>query len=160
MTKNVCNFGIFQSSLMVFAMACYFDQWVYKFLDSCLTWNKGKICKVMSKKSKRVKLVTLLKCGRKEFVDFWEKRSKFLDMVRMASRGCQLDNFQRSLNFPNLKFQRVEMDNMSPILLIRNMVVHGLLNRWTDIFILPRTAWGGPFNPYNNTQPHSIFVKL
>ena len=38
----------------------------------------------------------------------------------MASRGCQLDNFlfQRSLNFPNLKFQRVDMDNMRPILLI------------------------------------------
>ena len=37
---------------------------------------------------------------------------------------------------------------------------HGLLNRWTDIFILPRSPWGGPFNPYNVTQTHSIFVKL
>ena len=37
---------------------------------------------------------------------------------------------------------------------------HGLLNRWTDIFFLPRTAWGGPFNPNNATQTHSIFVKL
>ena len=119
MTKNVCNFGIFQSSLMVFAMA-YFDRWVYKLLDFCLTWNNGKICKVMSKKVKRVKLVTLFKCGRKEFVDFWEKRSKFLDLVRMASRGCQLHNilFQRTLIFPNLKFQRIEMDNIRPILFI------------------------------------------
>ena len=39
-------------------------------------------------------------------------------------------------------------------------ISHGLLNRWTDIFILPRTAWGGPFNLYNITQTHSIFVKL
>ena len=28
----------------------------------------------------------------------------------------------------------------------------------TAIFDLP--AWGGPFNPYNVTQTHSIFVKL
>ena len=115
MTKNVCNFGIFP---IVFDGFCNGLFWsmsrVYKFLDFCLTWNNGKICKVMGKKSKRVKLVTLFKCGRKEFVDFWEKRSKFLDMVRMASRGCQSDNFlfQKSLNFPNLKFQRVEIDNI------------------------------------------------
>ena len=38
--------------------------------------------------------------------------------------------------------------------------VHGLLNRWTDIFILPRPAWGWDFNPNNATQTHSIFVKL
>ena len=38
--------------------------------------------------------------------------------------------------------------------------IHELLNRWTDIFILPRTARVGPFNPYNTTQTHSIFVKL
>ena len=37
---------------------------------------------------------------------------------------------------------------------------HGLLNRWTDIFILPRTPWGEAFNPNNATQTHSIFVKL
>ena len=37
---------------------------------------------------------------------------------------------------------------------------HGLLNRWTDIFILARTAWGEVFNPNNATQTHSIFVKL
>ena len=37
---------------------------------------------------------------------------------------------------------------------------HGLLNRWTDIFFLPRPAWGEAFNPKNATQTHSIFVKL
>ena len=42
----------------------------------------------------------------------------------------------------------------------QHSLIHGLLNRWTDIFILPRTAWGGPFDPYNITQTHSIFVKL
>ena len=28
----------------------------------------------------------------------------------------------------------------------------------TAIFDIP--TWGGPFNPYNVTQTHSIFVKL
>ena len=28
----------------------------------------------------------------------------------------------------------------------------------TAIFDLP--TWGGPFNPYNVTQTHSIFIKL
>ena len=28
---------------------------------------------------------------------------------------------------------------------------------WTAIFEIP--TWGGPFNPYNVTQTHSIFVK-
>ena len=37
---------------------------------------------------------------------------------------------------------------------------HGLLNRWTDIFFLPRTSWGLAFNPNNAAQTHSIFVKL
>ena len=37
---------------------------------------------------------------------------------------------------------------------------HGLLNRWTDIFILPRPAWGLTFNLNNGTETHSIFVKL
>ena len=37
---------------------------------------------------------------------------------------------------------------------------HGLLNRWTDIFILLRPAWGLAFNPNNVAQTHSIFVKL
>ena len=37
---------------------------------------------------------------------------------------------------------------------------HGLLNRWTDIFFLPRTSWGLAFNPNNAVQTHSIFVKL
>ena len=37
---------------------------------------------------------------------------------------------------------------------------HGLLNRWTDIFILPRTPWGLTFNPNNGTKIQSIFVKL
>ena len=37
---------------------------------------------------------------------------------------------------------------------------HGLLNRWTDIFFLPRTSWGLTFNPNNAEQSHSIFVKL
>jgi len=37
---------------------------------------------------------------------------------------------------------------------------HRLLNRWTDIFILPWPAWVGAFNPNNATQTHSIFVKL
>ena len=40
------------------------------------------------------------------------------------------------------------------------MIAHGFLNRRTDIFILPRTAWGLTFNPYDITQTHSIFVKL
>ena len=37
---------------------------------------------------------------------------------------------------------------------------HGLLNRWTDIFILPRPYWGHAFNPNNATQTRSIFVKF
>ena len=39
-------------------------------------------------------------------------------------------------------------------------LIHGLLNRWTDIFFLPRTSWGLAFNPNNAAQTHSIFVKL
>ena len=37
---------------------------------------------------------------------------------------------------------------------------HGLLNGWTDIFFLPRPAWGEgveAFNPNNATQTYSIF---
>ena len=41
-----------------------------------------------------------------------------------------------------------------------DMVKHGLLNRWTDIFILPRTPWGLTFNPNNGTKIQLIFVKL
>ena len=36
---------------------------------------------------------------------------------------------------------------------------HGLLNRWTNIFILPWPASGNAFNPNNATKTHSIFVK-
>ena len=39
-------------------------------------------------------------------------------------------------------------------------VTHGLLSRWTDIFILPRPACGVTFNLNNGTETHSIFVKL
>ena len=39
-------------------------------------------------------------------------------------------------------------------------IKHGLLNRWTDIFILPRTPWGLTFNPNSGTKIQSIFVKL
>ena len=37
---------------------------------------------------------------------------------------------------------------------------HGLLHRWTNIFILPRIPWGEAFNPNNTTQSHSIFVNF
>ena len=37
---------------------------------------------------------------------------------------------------------------------------HGLLNRWTDIFILPLPAWGPSFYLNNGTETHSIFLKL
>ena len=37
---------------------------------------------------------------------------------------------------------------------------HGLLNRWTDIFILPQTPWGLTFNPKHGTKTQSIFVKI
>jgi hypothetical protein len=33
----------------------------------------------------------------------------------------------------------------------RTLTNHGLLNRWTDIFILPRPALGWAFNPNNAT---------
>ena len=39
-------------------------------------------------------------------------------------------------------------------------LAHRILNRWTDIFILPWPAWAEAFNPNNATQTHSIFVKL
>ena len=45
-------------------------------------------------------------------------------------------------------------------LVLGSRVVHGLLNRWTDIFFLPQPAWGEAFNPNNATQTHSIFAKL
>ena len=53
-----------------------------------------------------------------------------------------------------------EDQDWKPEIPFGNVRMHELLNRWTDIFILPRTAWGGPFNPYNITQTHSNFVKL
>ena len=31
---------------------------------------------------------------------------------------------------------------------------HGLLNRWTDIFILPRPTWGLTFNLNNGMETH------
>ena len=46
------------------------------------------------------------------------------------------------------------------ILLRETDFSHGLLNRWTDIFILPRPEWGEDFNPNNFTQTRSIFIKL
>ena len=45
-------------------------------------------------------------------------------------------------------------------LLYIDYIINGLLNRWTDIFIMPWPAWGEAFNPNNATQTHSIFVKL
>ena len=38
---------------------------------------------------------------------------------------------------------------MSSQILLAGTFNHGLLNRWTDIFILPRTPWGLTFNPNN-----------
>ena len=32
------------------------------------------------------------------------------------------------------------------------LIIHRLLNRWTDIFILPSPAWVGAFNLDNATQ--------
>ena len=43
---------------------------------------------------------------------------------------------------------------------VENTLGHGLLKRWTDIFILPRTPWGLTFNPNNGTKIQSIIVKL
>ena len=37
---------------------------------------------------------------------------------------------------------------------------HGLLNRWTDIFILPGPYLGLAFNSNNAKQTHLIFIKL
>ena len=38
--------------------------------------------------------------------------------------------------------------------------VHGLLNGWTDIFILLLPAWGPSFYLNNGTETLSIFLKL
>ena len=43
---------------------------------------------------------------------------------------------------------------------IRHGLLNRLLNRWTDIFILPRTPWGLTFKLNNGTKTQSIFVKL
>ena len=54
------------------------------------------------------------------------------------------------------KEERLPFDPSS----IYSWSIHGLLNRWTDIFILPRTPWGLTFNRNNGTKTQSIFVKL
>ena len=39
-------------------------------------------------------------------------------------------------------------------------LIHGLLNRWTDIFFLPRPAWGEAFNPNNATHSLILYKTL
>ena len=91
--------------------------------------------------------------------DFTEFRNRVVELIKDVVFIVGSANvFKHMFAFLATCHQNNSWESSEAALFI--MVSHGLLNRWTDIFFLPRTSWGPAFNPNNAAQTHSIFVKL
>ena len=97
----------------------------------------------------------------KDSVDQYVQRRDHLLAVRarlMALNNLTVTSVSGSNNSASTLVTTIGVGGSNPSTSseVGDGIAHGLLNRWTDIFILPRPA----FNPNNAAQTHSIFVKL
>ena len=96
------------------------------------------------------------------FTNTWQFCEEWAKEWTSMMFGFTPDSFSEQV-IVNLPLSRILLETDAPYFLPKQVIIlfmHGLLNRLTDIFILPRPAWGLTFNINNGTETHSIFVKL